>query len=168
MRWDRISYSKVAQQICRTWALHHTRCFIEPIQLLPHPGLDYGRFTHIMAFHIYEYLSTLGCPWPKRDLLRHLVYRQDLGHLRLPHRGPHGDHGRYRTPVPYRVETTPKFKKWKKLRKLINKILIFQCKRFHILSVICIFWWIFKEIWEKEDVYRNKDDFWNLQGTVSW
>ena len=27
-------------------------CFIEPIQLLPHPGLDYGRFAHIMAFHI--------------------------------------------------------------------------------------------------------------------
>ena len=25
---------------------------MEPIQSLPHPGLECGRFTHIMAFHI--------------------------------------------------------------------------------------------------------------------
>ena len=44
-----LSYSKVHAVLeCQK----HTRCFIKPIQLLPHPGLDYGRFTHIMAFHI--------------------------------------------------------------------------------------------------------------------
>ena len=26
----------------------HARCVMEPIQLFPHPGLDCGRFTHIM------------------------------------------------------------------------------------------------------------------------
>ena len=25
---------------------------MEPTQFLPDPGLDFGRFTHIMAFHI--------------------------------------------------------------------------------------------------------------------
>ena len=29
----------------------HNHCFIEPFQLLPHTGLDCGRFTHIMAFN---------------------------------------------------------------------------------------------------------------------
>ena len=37
----------------------HTRCFMKPIRLLPHPGLDCGRFKQIMAFHVYINASLL-------------------------------------------------------------------------------------------------------------
>ena len=30
-----------------------TRCFMEPFPILPHPGMDCGRFTHIMTFNKY-------------------------------------------------------------------------------------------------------------------
>ena len=45
---EAILYSKV-HSVLECWK--HTTCFIEPIQLLPHPGLCYGRSTHIIAFY---------------------------------------------------------------------------------------------------------------------
>ena len=39
---EALLYSKV-HAVLEWWK--HTRGFIEPIQLFPHPGLDYGRFT---------------------------------------------------------------------------------------------------------------------------
>ena len=42
----------------------HTRCFLEPIQLLPHPGLACGRSTHIC--HLEQAGSPGSCrlTWP--------------------------------------------------------------------------------------------------------
>ena len=36
----------------------HTRCFVEPIQLLPHPGLDWQIHTHYGIPHINVSLLT--------------------------------------------------------------------------------------------------------------
>ena len=35
-----------------------------------------------------------------------------------------------------------------------------------IISVKCILWQIFKEIIENKDLYRVKDDFWNLKKKI--
>ena len=43
----------------------------------------------------------------------------------------------------------------KKLKILFQNILYFIS-----ISVIFIFWWIFKEIVENKDLYSKKDDFW--------
>ena len=42
-----------------TMCWNHTRCLMEHIQLLPHPGLECGRFTHIMAFHCLHINASL-------------------------------------------------------------------------------------------------------------
>ena len=38
----------------------HTRCFMEPIQLLSHPGLKCGTFTHFIPFHASLYYLLVG------------------------------------------------------------------------------------------------------------
>ena len=48
-------------------------------------------------------------------------------------------------------------KKNKKKKYFLFKILM--TLYFISISVICIFWWIFKEILENQDLYRNKGDF---------
>ena len=56
--WDTeaLLYSKVHSVL--ECCVEHTRCFIEPIQFLPHPGLDYSRFTHTLWHSTYKCLST--------------------------------------------------------------------------------------------------------------
>ena len=81
---EALLYSKV-HAVLKCWK--HTRCFIEPNQLLPHPGLDYGRFTHIIASHINAYLLFSTTYWTVRPFLLSEGGSAGVGPLDPRHRG---------------------------------------------------------------------------------